>query len=123
MRWSRWVGSAAVGASVWLRGVGGLSFTCELGSAPVALRASWVALDRREPRERAINGSVIEPTSVWAALPIAERAPNTAAPARSLAKAAEDINAGERATLATVFFIRVPPLHWLGPNDDTMPAS
>jgi hypothetical protein len=61
------VGGVAVGASVWLRGAGGLSLRCELGSAPATLRASWVALDRLEPRERAMNGSAIEPTSLRAA--------------------------------------------------------
>ena len=49
------VGGAAFGASVWLRGAGGLSLTCELGPTTAALCASWVALDRLE---RAVNGLV-----------------------------------------------------------------
>ena len=49
------VEGATVGASVWLRGAGGLSLTCELGPATAALCASWVALDRLE---RAVNGLV-----------------------------------------------------------------
>jgi hypothetical protein len=53
------VEGATVGASVWLRGAGGLSLTCELGPATVALCACWVALDRLEPRERAVNGLAI----------------------------------------------------------------
>jgi hypothetical protein len=53
------VEGAAVGASVWLRCSGGLSLTCELGPAPEALCACWVALDRLEPRERAVIGLAI----------------------------------------------------------------
>ena len=49
------VEGATVGASVWLRGAGGLSLTCELGPTTAALCASWVALDRLE---RAVNGLV-----------------------------------------------------------------
>jgi len=49
------VEGATVGASVWLRGAGGLSLTCELGPATADLCASWVALDRLE---RAVNGLV-----------------------------------------------------------------
>ena len=52
------VEGAAVGASVWLRCAGGLSLTCELGPAPEALCA-WFALDRLEPRERAVIGLTI----------------------------------------------------------------
>ena len=50
------VGGAAAGASVWLRGAGGMSLTCQLGSATAALCACWVALDCLEPREREVNG-------------------------------------------------------------------
>jgi hypothetical protein len=61
------VEGAGVGASVWLRGAGGLSLTCELGPAPEALCACWVALDRLEPRARGVNGLAIGATSVRAA--------------------------------------------------------
>jgi len=50
------VDGAAAGASVWLRGAGGMSLTCQLGSATAALCACWVALDCLEPREREVNG-------------------------------------------------------------------
>jgi hypothetical protein len=53
------VEGAAVGASVWLRCAGGLSLTFELGPAPEALCACWVALDRLEPRARVVNGLAI----------------------------------------------------------------
>ena len=49
----------AVGTSVWLRGTGALSLTCELGPAPEARWASREALDRLGPRERAVNGLAI----------------------------------------------------------------
>jgi hypothetical protein len=52
------VEGAAVGASVWLR-CAGVSLTFELGPAPEALCACWVALDRLEPRERAVIGLAI----------------------------------------------------------------
>ena len=53
------VDGAAVGTSVWLSDAGGVSLTCELGPVPEALCACWVALDRLEPRERAVNGLAI----------------------------------------------------------------
>ncbi len=129
-------GGTAVGASVWLRGAGGLSLILGLGCAAAGLGACGAVLDRLEPRECAIDGSAV-PTSARAALPIADRATNTASPARSLAIASEDISAKKSATLTIVFFIRVPPLsctnslgnsrgllRWSGttrrgPNDDT----
>jgi hypothetical protein len=50
------VEGATLAASIWLRGAGGLSLTCEIGPAAIALRACGVALGRLEPRERAVNG-------------------------------------------------------------------